>query len=155
LPTRAQSVAASPDGRTIAVSENNGRTGLFDASTGRLVWQVPAIHQANPVSMTYAPDGHTLVLFAAALGGGLAVVVDTRTDKVLAAARDGRKGGSLTSAAVSPNGRPLAAVSIQQLGKLTHHHPQLWRWSLPDLQPIGQPVKLPPQTRIIGFIGAN
>ena len=156
IPTRALGVTPSPDGSTVAVTENNGRVGIFDPSTGRLIWQVPDVDGAAPFSVAYTPDGRTLVLGSmAAKGGGLVVAVDVRTHRVIATANDGRKNGTVLTAGISPDGRTVAALSAQQRNLNPPRNLQLWRLSLPDLRPIGRPLPLPSSTASLFFTRAD
>jgi WD40 repeat protein/DNA-binding SARP family transcriptional activator len=78
---RQSSIALSPDGRTIALEDNNPDIFFLDASTGRRLREVTHLPQ-GPTPIAYAPDGR-LVTLGGANPPDEADFIDPATGKVV------------------------------------------------------------------------
>lgn len=66
-----QSIAVSPDGRTIAVGSSTGQVAFFDADTRRRMGEPIAVEgeiERTPGSLAFAPDGRVLAVAAQGRG---------------------------------------------------------------------------------------
>jgi WD40 repeat protein len=94
------SVTFSPDGYTLAVSDEHGDVGLWDVTTG----QRTVLAEGSPVyGVAFSPDGHTL---AAGDARGDIRLWDVATGRRTATLAEGTL---VNSVAFSPNGHTLAA----------------------------------------------
>jgi WD40 repeat protein len=125
------SVAFSPDGKTLATGTNDGSVWLWDLATrqaGRLLTA-----SGFPVhSVAFSPDGKTL---AAGSNDGSVRLWGLATHRPIG----GRliingPGGPVTSVAFSPDGKILAAGSNDGTGGT------VWLWDLATHQPIATPL---------------
>jgi WD40 repeat protein len=94
----------SPDGRTLALLDDDGTLTLVDTRTRHPVEQPYTAVGAGLIAVTFSPDG-TLV----AVGGTAPAVLDARTHRLLAGLRIG-KDRYVSSPRFSPDGRTLFAV---------------------------------------------
>ncbi len=100
-----ESIAVSPDGRTVAVGDYDPGTGLllFDARTYERIGE-PLDVKGGVASVAYAPDGRTV-----ALGGdGYLLLIDARTRERLAAAR--LEDGTISQIEFTSDGSRLVVV---------------------------------------------
>ena len=95
------SVAFSPDGRTLAAGDSGGHVGLWDTGSGR---RSATLAEGSPVfSVAFSPDGRTL---AAGDSGGGVGLWDTASGRRTVALAEG---SPVYGVAFSPDGRTLAA----------------------------------------------
>jgi WD40 repeat protein len=95
-----ESLAFSPDGRTIAVGDVGGDVGLWDTATGR---RTGTLAEGNSVyTVAFSPDGQTL---AVGDDGGHVGLWDTATGRRTATLAEGNP---VVSVAFSPGGQTLA-----------------------------------------------
>lgn len=101
-------VAFSPNGVTLAVGDNNGRTYLWDAASEHLTATLtdPVLHKNRTIaSIAFSPDGHTLAVNASFE----TYLWDFRTRTLIATLHFPRRGGAVAGpVAFSPTGRTLA-----------------------------------------------
>ena len=100
------SVAYSPDGKTIAGSENNDIV-LWDAQMGRVKRRIAA-HQGRVWEIAFAPDGKTL---ASDSEDKRVKVWNAQTGECLHTLPSSESSEPVTSFAFSPNGKTLATVT--------------------------------------------
>jgi len=77
---RAAGLALSPDGRTLALEDNNPSLFLMDTATGRLIRKLTSVPGPSPVD--YAPDG-SLVMLGDASPPSTVDFLDPSTGKVI------------------------------------------------------------------------
>jgi WD40 repeat protein len=98
--SQVDSVAFSPDGRTLAVGDESNDVGLWSVVTGR---RIAAFAEGSPAdSVAFSPDGRTLAVGDENGNVGLFNVVTGRRIAALA------EGNYVASVAFSPDGRTLA-----------------------------------------------
>jgi Tfp pilus assembly protein PilF len=61
-PIEGYGLAFSPDGRLLAVGQNDGSTRLVEVETGRVVASLQDPHQYRPTGATFSPEGSRLIL---------------------------------------------------------------------------------------------
>jgi WD40 repeat protein len=124
------SLALSPDGRTLAVAENDGAVRFFDAATRRQVDQrydvgkrrIPELGYSPDSELEYSPDGTRLAVADASFPvGGFVDLLDARTHRrvkrlSVGASPGGGGGGepSLKDVMFSPDSRVLIAHATSQ-----------------------------------------
>jgi hypothetical protein len=99
-----ESVAFSPNGRTLAAGDDGGHVGVWDVATGR---RTATLTEGNSVvSVAFSPDGRTL-----AVGdyGGHVGVWDVATGRRTATLAEGK---GVYDVAFSPDGRTLAVGDV-------------------------------------------
>ncbi len=128
---RAQGVAFSPDGRTVAAvfKVRPGRTGdggvmLWDAASRRRLVDAPfrlEATRAESVAVAFSPDGKTVVAGSvdSGVGSGRVVLWDATNRKRVADATLHVKGGWVNSVAFSPDCRTVATSydSFEVIGR--------------------------------------
>jgi serine/threonine protein kinase/Tol biopolymer transport system component len=98
-------VTFSPDGKTLAASDNNGHTYLWNVATGSQTAAVTDSGSSGAFSVAFSPDGKTL---ATGDGNGRTYLWNAATGKpILSVADPGSMG--VNSVAFSPDGKILAA----------------------------------------------
>jgi WD40 repeat protein len=103
FPFTPRGIAVSPDGRTLAVTQDEGSVDLIDTTTLRQRGVLPAVHAAA-TAVAFSPDGRLLAVTGV---GGSVTLVDART---LAPAGSLEMGVDSDAIAFSPGGRLLAAA---------------------------------------------
>jgi serine/threonine protein kinase/WD40 repeat protein len=104
------SVAFAPDGKTLAASNSDGYTYIWDAATGIVTATLADPNGSSVTSVAFAPDGKTL---ATGDSAGYTCLWDIATKTVTAKLSDPNSGSSgsttgVTSVAFAPDGRALA-----------------------------------------------
>lgn len=99
-----QSIAFSPDGRTLASSSNDDEIFLWDVATG-IQRQTIAAPERGIYDVTFSPDGRTL-----ASASGTVVLWDVASGTALHTFT--RHGNDVQRVAFSPDGRILASGSL-------------------------------------------
>jgi WD40 repeat protein len=127
-------VAFSPDKRTLAVADDQGRITLWNFTTGKRLTPKPLTQGSSTVwSLAFSPDGHTLAVGDDAGNIGLwnTATGKQETPKPL------NEGGKVWSLEFSPHGDTLAVGD-------NRGHIRLWDWTrqklIVDLNE-GQPVQ--------------
>ena len=130
-------IAVNPDGKTLAVADNDGGVLVFDAHTFDRIGE--PLKRRTASSVAYSRDGATL-----AFGGeGYVRLVDARTRKLLAEARLG--GRSASRMAFTKDGRRL--VVLEAVGGGETGSARIMIRNAATLKPIGSPIKPP------GYVG--
>jgi WD40 repeat protein/DNA-binding SARP family transcriptional activator len=159
------SLALSPDGRTLAVAENDGAVRFFDAATRRPVARpydvgkrrIPELGYSPDTELEYSPDGTRLAVADASFPvGGFIDLLDARTHrriKRLSVEGLGPAAPSLKDVVFSPDARVLIAHRTSQ--SVNGYGPgQLMRWDartgrLLNRQPAAKDFAL------IGFVAGG
>ena len=143
---RATSVALAPDGRTLALEDNNPNIFLVDTVTGRLIRKTGFV--PGPAPIAYTPDGRFLLTFGGANQPSNVAFLDPATGKVVrripfpasvnAAIGSFRPGYGWTNFggndfAFAPDGKRLA-VAVDG---------SVLQWTFPQGRPLGAPVAVP------------
>jgi WD40 repeat protein len=98
------SVAWSPDGKTIAIARDDGQVHIFDPATGAVMATLVG-HHGPALSATFSPDGRSI---AAGGDDDTALVWDLATHHLVGHAL--AAGGPVYGLAFSPNGKTLAVA---------------------------------------------
>jgi WD40 repeat protein len=109
-PDSINSIAFSPDGRTLAAGSRDGTVRLWDSATGREGFVLK--HLGAVAQVTFSPDGRNV---ATASRDGTARVWDTATGGERAVAKHPRQVNTVT---FSPDGRTLATGSDDGTARL-------------------------------------
>ena len=100
------SVAFSPDGRILAVADEEGGTHLWNAATGRQLATLAGAGGGTAVdSVAFSPDGKIL---AAGDDAGTTYLWNPASGQLLTTLRDPGRQASVDSVAFSPDGKTLA-----------------------------------------------
>lgn len=93
------SVTWSPDGKYLLAGSQGGAVQEWDASTGKLLWELPE-HPSDSATVAWSPDGQ--IFFVA---NGQLQLWDAKTRKLLRVLQDQTGGPAITSAAWSPDNK--------------------------------------------------
>jgi WD40 repeat protein/class 3 adenylate cyclase len=98
-----QVIAVSPDGRTLAVTDDKGQLSFYDTSTRKLIGKsLTGFAAYSSSGMAFTPDGSVVV---AQNDAGTPKLVDTRTHAVLKSFPGSKTGAGTQGLALSPDGR--------------------------------------------------
>jgi serine/threonine protein kinase/WD40 repeat protein len=135
-PIRCSWVSVSPDGRWVACGPRNERVNVYEAATGRRVWQSPADHQDYS---RFSPDGRWLVTDS---DGGRAYRVGTW--------ESGPQLGPGTPWDVSPDGRLVVVGQTDGIYRLVELATGRELARLEDPEQIAAPAVFTPDgTRLV------
>ena len=119
-------LAFSPDGSTLATSDSDGQSLLFDLDpdpgSGEADGRALVGHAGNPLSASFSPDGATL---ATAGSDGRVILWDVVGAQQIGTALPGPEGVPGV-ATFSPDGRSLAAVYLDGTAMLWAVEPEAW-----------------------------
>jgi hypothetical protein len=125
---RVNSVAFSPDGKTLASASTDGWVLLWNPTTAQPIGQPSTGHSGGIISVAFSPDGKTLA------SGGEDAKVQLSTPATgfqpIPETLTGHSGG-VTSVAFSPDGKTLASASEDRTVRL---------WNPATGKPVGQPL---------------
>jgi len=110
----ALAVAFSPDGKTLAVGDRNGRIYLWDAASGQAITTLTDPVSKGVNSVAFSPDGAAL---AAADANGFSYLWNVASGQVKNVLADPASKG-VDSVAFSPDGKTLAAGDLNGRGYL-------------------------------------
>ncbi len=118
LKSTVESVAFSPDGKSLATGSDDKTAKIWDVESGRLLQTLsgpntPSAHEDRIKAVAFSPDGAHL---ATASRDKTAKVWVARTGDLLTTLR-GHK-GEITSVAFNPDGKSLATTSADQTAKI-------------------------------------
>jgi WD40 repeat protein len=112
---RLLSLALHPDGRTLAVGDNDGTVLFFDAVTRRRLGRPYDAGLAPVFELEYSPDGRRLAVAASAPpDGGYIDLLDGHTHRRIARIVAGGPGPPLEDVTFSPDSRVLVADSADR-----------------------------------------
>jgi WD40 repeat protein len=121
---KVESVAFSPNGRTLAVGDWNGDVGLWDTSSSQRTATLS--ESSTAFGVAFSPNGRTL---AVGDNSGDIGLWDTSSGQRTATLSEG---SVVTSVAFSPNGQTLAAGESN--GTAGFFNQSLWNWSFPSMK---------------------
>jgi len=122
-----QSVAFSPDGKTLASASEDGTLRLWDVETLEPIGQPLLEHTKNVFSVAFSPDGKML---ASGSGDTTIILWDAETRQPIGQPLSGHT-KDIFSVAFSPDGKTLASGSDGSI----------ILWDLETRPPIGQPLQ--------------
>lgn len=103
-------IAISPDGNTIATSDQHGTTYLWNTTTDSITATLVSPRKKDPLSdLAFSPDGKTL---ATSGTGGTTYLWNTTTDSIIVTLRKPGQNNDVTYVAYSPDGRTLATSTL-------------------------------------------
>jgi WD40 repeat protein len=109
-----QTVAYSPDGKTLASGSWDDTIRVWDVATGKEKASFKG--ETNGFSVAFSPDGKTLAASVSAPCEGLIELLEVATGKEKATLK--RHPDDVTSVAYSPDGKTLASASRDHTIKL-------------------------------------
>ncbi len=135
---KVNTIAFSPDGRTILTSCSDGTARLYDATTGEARFGGEPLRQkAVLVSARYSADGRKIVT---ASWDTTAQVWNAETGKAIGAPL--KHGSIVSAAAISPDGRRVVTGSWDKTARL---------WDAETSAPLGEPLVHPEMVTIVAF----
>jgi WD40 repeat protein len=140
---RVNALAFRPDGQRLAVGggepTRGGDLSVWEPSTGRLVFAVPALHSDSILSLTYSPDGTALLSGGADRFGRVLDAASARQIRAL----EGHTGHVL-GVAWSPEGSTLATAGADMVVKF---------WDAATGEKRKQATGLGREATAVGFLG--
>lgn len=140
---RVNALAFRPDGQRLAVGggepTRGGDLSVWEPSSGRLVFAVPALHSDSILSLTYSPDGASLLSGGADRFGRVLDAASARQVRAL----EGHTGHVL-GVAWSPEGSTLATAGADMVVKF---------WDASTGEKRKQATGLGHEATAVGFLG--
>nr|MBA2461841.1 WD40 repeat domain-containing protein [Actinomycetota bacterium] len=128
----------SPDGRTLAVGDNDGTVVFLDPKTRRRVGR-PIQSPGSVTGLVFTPDGSQLVIAGGGGPIGFVRLYDARSRAVRAKLRVAmREGEAPLETAVSPDGELIAVGLINEEEQVA----KVVRWNARTGKPVGRPVEV-------------
>ena len=126
--TQRPQFALSPDGRQMAIGQDDGAVSLVDMRTLARSKTIPVVPRGQVLGIGFVPHSHLLVVVGQS---GFLALVDVQRGTVTTRLAGHR--GAIYTPSVSADGRLLATASDDRTVRL---------WTLPDGRPLGDPLRL-------------